>query len=410
MRVFILWNIGLLSLCAPVAARSDQPKSLPLRDGDRIVLVGDTLIERDQRYGYFETFLTISNTDKNLTIRNLGWSGDTVAGLSRAGFDPPAAGYKQLVAQILASKPTVLILGYGMADSFDGEAGRPRFVEGLNRLLDAVAGTNARLVLLSPIAHANLGSPWPDPAPHNLDLERYTRSIEEVARNRDALFIDLFKPTHERYGAASISDNGIHLNEIGYRFLAAQIVLGLDPHSARRRPRSSSSPMVGSGAAAVFRWIKSSLRKRESAFRLTRQALPIVGDPMTDRLLPTHLSIKVRALPAGDYELKVDGHRIELKPAAEWFKGLPITIGPDFEQSRELRRLINRKNALFFDRWRPQNITYLFGFRKHEQGNNAVEIPQFDPLVAEKEQEIARLRKPVPHRYELVRIESEVTR
>ncbi len=264
MRVFILWNIGLLSLCAPVAARSDQPKSLPLRDGDRIVLVGDTLIERDQRYGYFETFLTISNTDKNLTIRNLGWSGDTVAGLSRAGFDPPAAGYKQLVAQILASKPTVLILGYGMADSFDGEAGRPRFVEGLNRLLDAVAGTKARVVLLSPIAHAKLGSPWPDPTPHNTTLERYSHSIEEMARNRGAVFIDLFQPLRDRYSRASISDNGIHLNEIGYRFLAAQIVVGLDPQSARQAPRSSSSPWASFAEASAPRWIRSSRCGRES--------------------------------------------------------------------------------------------------------------------------------------------------
>ncbi len=40
-----------------------------------------------------------------------------------------------------------------------------------------------------------------------------------------------------------------------------------------------------------------------------------------------------------------------------------------------------RKDQLFFHRYRPQNETYLFLFRKHEQGNNAVEIPQFDPLI-----------------------------
>jgi GDSL-like Lipase/Acylhydrolase family len=58
-----------------------------------------------------------------------------------------------------------------------------------------------------------------------------------------------------------------------------------------------------------------------------------------------------------------------------------------------LTKTILEKNRLFFHRWRPQNETYLFGFRKHEQGNNGVEIPQFDPLVAEKEKEIAALRQ-----------------
>ncbi len=46
-----------------------------------------------------------------------------------------------------------------------------------------------------------------------------------------------------------------------------------------------------------------------------------------------------------------------------------------------LRGLIADKNRLFFHRYRPQNETYLLLFRKHEQGNNAVEIPQFDPLI-----------------------------
>ncbi|WP_197441213.1 GDSL-type esterase/lipase family protein [Thalassoglobus neptunius] len=54
----------------------------------------------------------------------------------------------------------------------------------------------------------------------------------------------------------------------------------------------------------------------------------------------------------------------------------------------ELRALIRRKNELFFHRWRPQNITYLTGFRKHEQGQNAVEIAQFDPLIVEVETQI----------------------
>ena len=68
-----------------------------------------------------------------------------------------------------------------------------------------------------------------------------------------------------------------------------------------------------------------------------------------------------------------------------------------------LRQAIIQKNELYFHRWRPQNQTYLFGFRKHEQGQNAQEIVEFDPLVAAQEQQIARLRVPAAHRYELTR-------
>ncbi len=49
--------------------------------------------------------------------------------------------------------------------------------------------------------------------------------------------------------------------------------------------------------------------------------------------------------------------------------------------TRELRDLLATKNELYFHRYRPQNETYLRGFRKHEQGQNAKEIAQFDELI-----------------------------
>jgi hypothetical protein len=59
--------------------------------------------------------------------------------------------------------------------------------------------------------------------------------------------------------------------------------------------------------------------------------------------------------------------------------------GPD---KAALKQLIREKNQLFFHRYRPQNETYLYLFRKHEQGNNAVEIPQFDPLIKKADEAI----------------------
>jgi hypothetical protein len=67
--------------------------------------------------------------------------------------------------------------------------------------------------------------------------------------------------------------------------------------------------------------------------------------------------------------------------------------GPNVDSSNKekLRQIIMEKNKLFFNRWRPQNETYLHGFRKHEQGNNAKEIPQFDPLIANKDKNIQEI-------------------
>ena len=58
----------------------------------------------------------------------------------------------------------------------------------------------------------------------------------------------------------------------------------------------------------------------------------------------------------------------------------------------DLTDLIRAKNELFLHRHRPQNETYLRGFRAHEQGANAAEIARFEPLIAAKDAEIQQLR------------------
>jgi len=58
----------------------------------------------------------------------------------------------------------------------------------------------------------------------------------------------------------------------------------------------------------------------------------------------------------------------------------------------ELRQAIVKKNRMYFYRWRPQNVTYLFLFRKHEQGNNAKEVDDFLPIISRLEKRIFELK------------------
>ena len=89
---------------------------------------------------------------------------------------------------------------------------------------------------------------------------------------------------------------------------------------------------------------------------------------------------------------------LHLTPAGYAATAPLLVGGPELPPSPALdalRAKVVAKNRLFFYRWRPQNETYLFGFRRGEQGNNAVEVPAFDPLVAAAESEIEALRQSV---------------
>ncbi|MEZ6032560.1 MAG: GDSL-type esterase/lipase family protein [Planctomycetaceae bacterium] len=87
------------------------------------------------------------------------------------------------------------------------------------------------------------------------------------------------------------------------------------------------------------------------------------------------------------------GYRCAARIFTERLLGSNSGIEAESPSRYEARRqLIRKKNELYFHRWRPQNITYLFGFRKHEQGNNAADIAKFDPFILALEKQIYELQ------------------
>ncbi|EEF61341.1 PVC-type heme-binding CxxCH protein [Pedosphaera parvula] len=390
--------------------------TLDLKDGDRVVLIGDTLIEREQSYGYVEERLTVRFPERNVTFRNLGWSADTPEGISRASFDfdKPGKGFEKLKEQIETLQPTVVIVGYGMASSFDGEAGLPKFKADLNKLLDTIqtvcTNKSLRFIMLTPVRHEALGAPLPDPTEHNKNLALYAKAVNEIATERKAYYVSLYnnllgdgtlvRPPHAN------TENGIHLSDYGYLRMAEAMEKGFvwEPNLWRVEITAEGKITDGSYGTKV-----SKLEKGADQVRFTSIDLQLVEPVLRDNHGLVHTAdapslVQVHGLKTGHYELRVDGNVVASGTEKDWEKGVAITQGPQWDQAEELRKAILKKNRLYFDRWRPQNETYLFGFRKYEQGQNAKEIPMFDPLVAEQEQKIAQLRMPVAHNFELVRV------
>jgi lysophospholipase L1-like esterase len=367
---------------------------LELRDGDRVVLLGNTLIEREQRYGYWEAALTSRYPDRNITFRNLGWSGDTVWGEARARFGTAADGFKHLKEHVVGLKPTVILVGYGTNESFAGEAGLPRFLDGLDKLLAVLGGTKARVVLLSPLKHEDLGRPLPDPTAANRDLKRYRDALESVARKRGNPFVDLYGTISESQGP--LTDNGMHLTGYGYWRTAEVVEGGLLGADGGWRVRVGGEKSQADGTKV------ESERASPPRFKLADTRLPLAPPETPRGVEQPGRVLTVAGLPAGRHTLRIDGKAVTTAGAEDWARGVRLEAGPEFEQAEQLRRTVVAKNREYFYRWRPQNETYLFGFRKHEQGNNAAEVPLFDPIVEKLEKEIAKLRVPVAHVYEIV--------
>jgi lysophospholipase L1-like esterase len=390
------YGVGLFVLVCLATTVQAQPSQPPfeLKDGDRVVLLGGTFIERDQTYGYLETLLTARYPDRAITFRNLGWSGDTVWGEARSRFGPPAEGFAHLKQHVEALKPTVIFVCYGLNESYAGKAGLPRFEQGLNTLLDVLDKTGARIVMITPRRLEKLPAPLPDPTAANERLGEYVASIKKTAEARKYRVVDLFDKWRDLGKGPPSTDNGIHFTDLGY-----SVGAGLITDYLLGRERSDYSIMLNATGTALA----------GSTGKVTdvKQNGRVLSFRHTDNsLLPGLIAVReleVKGLKPGSYEISIDGQLVGSEVVQDDRFYCVIETQLEFAQVQQLREAINAKNELYFHRWRPQNETYLFGFRKHEQGNNAREIPLFDPLVAAKEAEIARLKVPVTHTYVITR-------
>ncbi|MDX1944927.1 MAG: GDSL-type esterase/lipase family protein [Pirellulaceae bacterium] len=403
--------MSLAILCL-VAIPAIAAEPFQFQPNDRVVLLGSGLAERLQFDGYFEGMLTVACADKNLTFRNLGWSGDTVWGDSRGVFGSRAEGFKRLVKDVTEAQPTVLAICYGENEAYAGEAGLADFRAGLLALLDALKPTGARVLLIAPPPHENLGPPLPSPTEYNSAQAKYADAIAALAQERGAGFIA--PVAKQGTYLSSLTTNGFQFTKLGAWLWAwdAGEQLGLvGPDLGPLIELDAAKAAVLAArrtAVADVAWDGTTLRFTATEPLLLMPPQPPAASlidvaPPPKSLPGSHRVLRIRNLPAGNYELRIDGEKQDLADQEVWSRGLALRDAASVAGTAKLRELAAGKNELYFHRYRPQNETYLFLFRKHEQGNNAVEIPQFDPLVAAKEREIATLCRPVARKYELTR-------
>ncbi|MCH2138980.1 MAG: SGNH/GDSL hydrolase family protein [Phycisphaerales bacterium] len=229
---------------------------LVLDKGDTITIVGNTFAERMIHHPHFEAAVQVAHPEHELLFRNLAWSGDEVA------LQPRPLNFGSVEDRIRATSPNVLVACFGMNESFGGLEGLRMFRTQLGQWLDQhqamkIDGVAPVIVLVSPIAHEDLGPPLPDGRERNFILAKYRDVMRSEAIKRGALFVDLLRPMQR---AMATDDgpwtiNGIHPNDAGYVFCAEAMgeQLGL--------PLAVQTPEPGVGDPLV-----EAIKKRNDLF------------------------------------------------------------------------------------------------------------------------------------------------
>lgn len=198
--------------------------ALDIELGDHICLVGGGLGERMQHHNHWEHLLHQMHSDKELTVRNLCFPGDTVdVRLRSERFGSPDF-------HLAHSGASVILYFFGGNESFAGAKGVDAFGEKLDQLVAETktkkynkSDVGPKIVLVSPTAFENTGDtnlPKADDVNKNLAL--YTAKIKSVAAKNNVGFANIFEPTKSLFSDSSkrMTLDGYQLNEDGYQALA----------------------------------------------------------------------------------------------------------------------------------------------------------------------------------------------
>ena len=121
---------SLLAVATVVqTAAASEPARLSLKPNDHVTLVGNTLAERMQYFGHWETLLHARFPNHKLVVRNIGWSADEISTRLRS------QDFQDHGHTLFDHKPNAIIAFFGFNESFAGPKGLSAFEKKLETFI-----------------------------------------------------------------------------------------------------------------------------------------------------------------------------------------------------------------------------------------------------------------------------------
>jgi lysophospholipase L1-like esterase len=428
--------LSLLALLA-ISGSCSSAADFAIRDGDRVVFLGDSITEQRLYTTYIEAYALTRHPNWKLSFRNVGWGGDTSWLRQRVHPDEKqlfaadeAAQQKMvddavgrgLARDVLPLKPTFVTVKFGMNDHayqpFREDIFRA-YVRSQTQIAKDLEASGARVAFLTPqpIEEKRMD---PDKDARNESLRKFCDGLKTVAEKNNALFVDQFDPymamllRERKDNPPSFIGRGdaVHPGPAGHTVMAWAVLKGLGASAEVSRAEiNATTRKVASVSACKIEHLENAAEGL--SFDRLDDALPMPIDERAEpalKLAPIlddldRLELKVTGLSGGSYEVMIDGEVAGKVTADELSKGwnLANAGGPITKQAREVLRLVFDKNNVYFHRWRD---IQLFSFPNWAQGpevdaKREAELAHLDKQIAELEAQIETARKPKSHHFVL---------
>jgi len=378
-----------------------------IRDGDHLAIVGNTFADQLRIHGYTETLL---QQHADISLRNLGWAGDTLTKRDRPTNFPSEE------STLTEQQTDVIIACFGLSESFAGKQGIPAFKDELkafiamHRAKKYNGETAPKLILVSPIAYEYHGVTTPDFEGRNAALASYSAAMKDTAEQEGAAFIDLYAPTRAMMDAAKdqkFTSNGIHLSPLGYwavsRILSAHLIEGsAEPWKLTIDAQTKS----GEASGVELSEIQQDGQKLTFSVRETSAASPPPPSGGETSSPCSHFrdTLAIQNLEPGQYTLSIEGTKTATANHTEWARGVIIDASPAHLETEEFRARVNDKNLQFLYNWKALNQVHIVGERRRSPSGKSLPEEQlkFNELAEQEESKLREVREPKKREWKLV--------
>jgi lysophospholipase L1-like esterase len=349
--------IAVLALTA--SASADE---FYFKDGDRVVMIGDSITEQHLYSNYVEMWTVTRFPAWNITFRNVGIGGDRSTG-----------GNSRFKRDVLAHQATALTVDFGMNDgsyrAFD-EPGFNTYMKGLQGMADQAKAAGIRVAWVTPQPLDNADQGTTALTGYNLTLEKYSAGVHTIADKNSGLFVDQFHPyaaildkaraAAPHYNRITAGD-AVHPGPPGQSLMAYAILKGL------HFPALVSSVAIDLSAADGVKAANcqvTGLARQGDTIRFERKdaALPFFPEearpilkwaPILEEL--NDYTLKIIGLKSGKYEVRLGGKKVAEYTAADLAGGVnlaasALAVGPVAEQVKAVKVAVEAKNRFFHDK------------------------------------------------------------
>jgi len=328
------------------------------KKGDVIVVMGDSITEQRLYSNYLEIWSQTRFPSYNLVFRNVGIGGDTSGG-----------GNGRFKRDVLAHKPTVLTVDFGMNDgrytAFSDKTFNP-YIKGLQGIADQAKAANIRVAWITPqpVEH----KPGDKAESYNETLEKFSEGVKDIASKNSGAFADQFHPywavikkaRDEGEKGRITAGDAVHPGAPGQALMAASILKAL------KFPRMVSMAGIkikadGTSASEVANATLTDVKASADGVSFKRQdlALPFFPEqaksilkwtPLADDM--NYYGLTVIGLKEGKYDVNLAGKKVATYSNAELAKGVnlaeaALAVGPIADQVKDVVKAVNDKTNYY---------------------------------------------------------------